>query len=128
MNYVAKPRTLMQHKMMFALFGELKMDEDSRKDVIRSFSNGRTESSSELYSGEAYNLIECLKKQAGNTTDTRDKQRKAIIAIFKRKGKTVQDAIAWAENRGVKGEKRKFNDYTGQELYLLTIAAETLKK
>ncbi len=124
MNYTAKPRTLMQHKMMFALFGELKMDEDSRKDVIRSFSNGRTESSSELYSGEAYNLIESLKKQAGNTTDNRDRQRKAIIAIFRRKGKTVQDAIAWAEQRGVKGIKRSFNDYTGQELYNLTIAAE----
>jgi hypothetical protein len=36
----------------------------------------------------------------------------------------VADAIAWAEKQGVKGVKKKFNDYTTGELYVLIGIAE----
>jgi hypothetical protein len=47
--------------------------------------------------------------------DKADKLRKAIIAIFKSIGRTTNDAIAWAENYGVHGQKKGFNHYNKSE-------------
>jgi hypothetical protein len=57
----------------------------------------------------------------------RDKMRKAIISNFKFIDKTTGDAIAWAEKYGCNGVKRKFNEYTTQELYVLIQNAEKMK-
>lgn len=124
-----------RYSAVFAIIKQInRLDKDyTYKDAVSDFTGKKTDSLSELTDEQLNGLTAMLSKMAGGnkstfSSDPRDKQRKAIIAIFKRKGKTVQDAIAWAEKRGVKGEKRNFNDYNGQELYNLTIAAENIKK
>lgn len=124
-----------KYAAVFALVSHIQQfdKEYTYKDAVRSFTNGKTESLSDIPDDQIKALVAMLGKLAGNNNskkfqdDPKDKQRKAIIAIFKKKGKTVQDAITWAENRGVYGNKKKFNEYTGQELYYLTISAESLR-
>lgn len=123
-----------RYSAVFAIIKQINQfdKEYTYQDAVSYYTGGKTNSLKDLSDEELKGLVAVLGRMARNTdnaytADPRDKQRKAIIAIFKRKGKTVQDAIAWAEKRGVKGEKRNFNDYTGQELYNLTIAAENIK-
>ena len=124
-----------RYSAVFAMIKQINQfdKEYTYKDAVMDFTNGKTSSLSSISDTQLPYFAEMLRSKVGAgkaqyASDPRDKQRKAIIAIFKRKGKTVQDAIAWAEKRGVKGEKRNFNDYNGQELYNLTIAAENIKK
>lgn len=108
----------------------LKIPIANQEDLVSSFTGHRTTHVSQMEEQEAQDLYRHLRDMYAKQTyaaDPRDKQRKAVIAIFKRKGKTVQDAIAWAEKSGVLGIKKKFNEYTGQELYNLTIKAELVK-
>ena len=93
------------------------------KEAVDVFTGGRTKSLGDLSDFELREFINSLQKmtvQKPVTVDTvHDKQRKAIISQFKAIGKTTDDAIAWAEKYGVFGEKKKFNDYNGQELHQL---------
>lgn len=115
------------------LMNLLKLKYTSQEDLVLSFTNARTTHVSQMEENEGQELYQhlCQLNRASRpnnyAADPRDKQRKAIIAIFKRKGKTVSDAIEWAEKTGVSGIKKKFNDYNGQELYHLTTKAELLK-
>jgi hypothetical protein len=63
-------RTLQTNKKLYALIGQLGIDNDTKIDMILSMSNGRTEHSSELSENEAQRLIDILESNIGK------KQRK----------------------------------------------------
>lgn len=106
---------------------------NTKEETIREFTNGRTKSLKDLNNDELDALVLNLnslsrfapKKPVPD--DKADKMRKSIIAIFKQMGKTTQDAINWAEKQGVKGAKKKFNDYTTGELFTLIRIAEKVR-
>lgn len=107
----------------------------SKEEAVSDFTNRRTESLSDLSSWELQQLERTLSAMTATKTGTvpegdekRDKMRKGIIAIFKSIGRTSQDAITWAETKGVYRKKKAFNDYTGRELWQLIRNAEKMKK
>jgi hypothetical protein len=114
----------------------------SKEEAVYDFTSGRTRSLQKLDYWEVQELTRCLAEIAGKVQVSRqedtkktdqfpggekaDKMRKAIIAIFRKMGKTVPDAITWAERQGVKGVKKGFNEYTTGELYVLIGIAEKI--
>ena len=100
----------------------------TKEEQIQIFTGGRTTSLKELSSAEVKELTKTINDALGivlkAVNDKADRMRKSIIAIFKKMERTTQQAIAWAEKQGVKGEKKKFNDYTTQELFILIRIAE----
>lgn len=105
------------------------------KILVSDFTEGRATSLKDLTDGEFQEFERNLVKMAPNKLDANaykydplDRSRKAIIAQFKSIGRTAEDAIAWAEKYGVKNQKKKFNEYTGQELFVLIKSAEKVKQ
>lgn len=103
----------------------------THKQLVYNFTGGRTESLKDLSFAEFQELERQLMKLSPvkyePKHDPLDASRKAVIAQFRSIGRTAGDAIAWAEKYGAKGIKRRFNDYTGQELYILIKNAERVK-
>ncbi len=107
----------------------------SHEEVISDFTKGRTISLKECDALEIGQMAALLRQQAGPKAppaeppggERADKMRKAIIAIFKSIGHSVQHAKAWAEKQGVEGVKKGFNEYTTQELFVLIQVAEKVK-
>jgi len=101
----------------------------TKEDTIKDFTNGRTASLKELTDWELQELTRRLNVFAPNLWGGKaDSMRKAIIAIFKSMEKTTEQAKAWAEKQGAKGNKKQFNHYTTGELYVLIQIAEKIKK
>lgn len=104
------------------------------KELIEEHTNGRTNSLGDLSVYELQQLERNLMQFNGNKPQApaydqkRDDMRKAVISQFLSIGRTVQDAKDWAEKYGVYGVKRRFNDYTEQELYQLIRNAEKMKQ
>lgn len=116
----------------------------SREEQISQFTDGRTESLKELKPEELKALVVGLNSTSSNVStssnfskvrnfrkvdevnEKADRMRKAIISIFYKMEKPPAAAIAWAEKQGVGGEKKRFNDYTNQELYQLILVAEKI--
>lgn len=103
----------------------------TRSEVILEFTSGRTGSLKDLQPYELNELTlrirhmnpDCFQKKTIENPKS-DRMRKAIIAIFHKMDKQPSQAIAWAEKQGVGGVKKRFNDYTNQELYKLILVAE----
>lgn len=106
----------------------------SKEEAVYDFTQGRTRSLRSLSHWEVQELTRRLQSISPTQPadfaggEKADKMRKAIIAIFKKRGLTTQDAIAWAEKQGVKGNKKQFNDYTTGELYVLIGIAEKVQE
>lgn len=121
-----------KYSKVFALVNYIKQfDEDySHEQAVLDYSCGAMSSLRELDDNDLKKLEAMLEgvvkgnKQNKYEGDPKDRQRKAIIAIFKTHGKTVDDAKAWSFKQGVKGVHKSFNDYNGQELFSLTRMAE----
>lgn len=106
----------------------------TKEELVSEFSHGRTTSLNDLSFSEFQQFERNLVKMAPNRQSSRDfakdpldKSRKAIIAQFKSIGRSAEQAIHWAETRGVFGVKKRFNEYTGQELHQLIKNAEKVK-
>ena len=102
----------------------------TKEEAVSTFTNGRTGSLTELSDFELTDFkksLQLMVTQPDRKDDKLDNTRKAIISQFKGIGKTTADAIAWAEKYGVFGNKRRFNDYNGQELYQLLQNAKKMK-
>lgn len=107
----------------------------NKEDLVLTFTQGRTDKLTDLSIQEFQELERRLlistnlrPSKIDYINDPLDKTRKAIISQFKSIGRTAQNAIAWAEKYGVNGVKRKFNDYTGQELFKLLLNAKKVKE
>ncbi len=107
----------------------------TKEQLVKDFTNGKTESLSDLQEYEFQELERNLQKLVpakkaipiAYVNDAANQTRRAIIAQFRSIGRTPANAIEWAEKYGVKGNKRKFNEYTGQELYVLLQNAKKVK-
>lgn len=110
------------------------------QEAVSTLTGGRTSSLSELSAFEVQELERQLQAMTGKQHNTvvmseydaqleeeKDKMRKAIISAFKSIGRDVAAAKSWAEKYGVNGVKRKFNDYTKSELFLLIRNANNVK-
>jgi hypothetical protein len=103
------------------------------KEAVGTFTAGRTESLGDLSDFELKEFEKTLmlmvpeNKKLERFNDANNDTRRAIISQFKSIGKTTADAIAWTEKYGVFGNKRKFNDYNGQELFQLLQNAKKMK-
>ncbi|MDT8412680.1 MAG: hypothetical protein RQ875_09480 [Vicingaceae bacterium] len=99
-------RTNQQNKRLHLYIGLLKIDDDFKKVLCHSFSNGRTIRTSELEVSECERLIAHLKNMV-KETDKADKMRKKIISFFHKMGyytsdsKVDMEAIdVWAKKYG----------------------------
>ncbi|MCZ2298217.1 MAG: hypothetical protein LC134_01915 [Chitinophagales bacterium] len=106
----------------------------SKDEIVKNFTKGKTNKLSELSDHEFRELERRMIqnapfRQINNNwqNDPLDKTRKAIISQFRSIGRTAKAAIEWAEKYGVNDVKKKFNDYTGQELFKLLINAKKVK-
>lgn len=108
----------------------------TKSQLVSDFTEGRTTSLTDLSYVEFQELerrLLVLKGKSGKSStenysnDPLNNTRRAIIAQFKSIGRTTADAIAWAEKYGVNGDKLKFNDYNGQQLFILLKNAKKMK-
>lgn len=108
----------------------------TKEELIAEFTNGKTNSLTSLQHWEFQELERQLiakvqsKKPEFDVPKnllTNDSTRKAIISQFLSIGRTVQDAKDWCEKYGVNGAKKAFNQYTGQELFMLLQNAKKVK-
>lgn len=88
--------------------------ENSKADLVHSFSNGRTESSRDLTRKEAQELLDYLNNKI--EPDECDKKRKRLIGMAYGIGANTAFVKAWCEKYGVFGLKKKFNEYNSREL------------
>lgn len=130
-----------KYARVFAMVAEINASgaNTTYKDLLWDFTKdreaGQTKSLGDLTEFELREFETCLQRLKTNPTksasdyanDPLDAQRKAIIAQFKSMGLTAYHAKAWAEKYGVSGVKRNFNEYTANELYVLTKNAEKVK-
>jgi hypothetical protein len=103
----------------------------SKAELVRDFTNGRTCSLKDLSDDEIRQLVHCINDRTGAKyvptspeEVQKDGLRKAIISQFYTMHRTTAAAKAWAEKYGVNGQKKRFNQYTGGELFLLLKNAE----
>jgi hypothetical protein len=88
-------RTLQQNRQLHTLFGSLHIDTDTKKDIVNTFSAGRTETTKELYKNEADELIKWLNGQTAARETPENKMRRSILACchtmrwYKRTGETL---------------------------------------
>ena len=110
----------------------------TKEEAVYEFTNGAHTSLRKLTTWELQELTRRLQTLTpGPSTEKRrelpggekaDKMRKAILAIFYSMQRSATDAKSWAENQGVRGIKKKFNEYTTGELYTLISIAEKIKQ
>lgn len=68
-----------------------------------------------------------LRKEQARKHEQKDRLRKSIIAVAYDMGRDVDFAKGWCEKYGTKGQKRKFNEYSEQELYALLKKIEKVR-
>lgn len=123
---------------IFAIIKDINMKAGTSityQELVYEFTDGETCSLSSLKEWQFKEFERQLmqkspsKKMASQyKSDPLDKPRKAIISQFLSIGRSADEAKAWAEKYGVKGNKKAFNDYTGDELWLLVQNAEKVKR
>lgn len=100
-------------------------------NLCKQFSRGRTEFLGELTARELGELnaffASFLRKEQARKHQQKDKLRKSIIAVAYDMGRDVDFAKGWCEKYGTKGQKRKFNEYSEQELYALLQKLEKVR-
>ncbi len=107
----------------------------TKEEAVSDFTDKRTTSLSSLSAGELAGIEQYLSTLTSHRQASApvvdpigDNLRKGIISQFLSIGRDVKAAKDWAEKYGVQGNKRKFNDYNHQELYLLFQNAKKMKK
>ena len=133
-------RTAKQNREFHIRLQELKIDEDTKQELVLQFSNGRVRSSKDLFFEEMDQLILHLRYQGSSIKpkepkpiDPCDKMRKKIISICHEMGwKLANGKIdmkrvnEFCEKRG--HGKKRLDDYEYKELPLLITQFEkTLK-
>lgn len=118
-----------RYKMFFAAYKKSQQQGNplSREEVVHQFTDGRTSSLKDLTDFELNELSRRMNRHNLTNASSQDEKannlRRAIIAIFHEMGHPPEQAKAWAEIQGAKGIKKRFNNYTNQELMTLLIVA-----
>ena len=96
---------------------------EHKESLVLGASDQRTGHSSELTDREADALISYLETQTRKREipggPAAERLRKRLIAIGHNIGKHPNAVKNWCEKQGAFGNKKKFNDYTPQELRCL---------
>jgi hypothetical protein len=107
----------------------------TKQEAVLGFTDHHTDSLSSLSPEQLSDLETSLSSLISQrqlslppVDPTADSLRKGIISQFKSIGRDVQAAKDWAQKYGVQGQKKRFNDYTNQELYLLFQNAKKMKR
>ena len=122
----------MSYKAFYAAYNATKRQGNplSKDEVIEQYTDGRTNSLRALTAEELSGLVRSLNQLLpdGKTMeqDKTQRMRRAILSIWHKMRRSVPDCIAWAEKQGVKGNKKRFNDYTTQELFVLIQISEKM--
>ena len=109
-------------KRLFVAFKKAGIDGEQRHDVIEGWTNGRTDSTTDITENEAIAMIQRLTapKPKSYTPDKADQIRKRLIAMSYSINEDVDFVKGWCEKYGISqnGEivRKSFNDYTAQEL------------
>lgn len=124
-----------KYSQIFAIIGTINKagGNVTHKELVKEFTDGRTTSLSDLNQEELELFTKKLsamaprQQQVDYSSDPLDATRKAIISQFLSKGSNAAAAKAWAEKYGVNGVKKAFNEYNGQELFILLQNAKKIK-
>ncbi len=125
-----------KYSRFFAILKEINTNggQLTKEQAVHDYTNKRTTSLTDLSDQELYGLEQALSSISRprgivivQVDAKADRMRKGIISQFLSIGKTAQAAKDWAEKYGVQGKKRKFDDYTHQELWLLLQNAKKMK-
>jgi len=134
-------RSMWQNKQLHALLSKLKIDADTKKDLVLQFTNNREESTKELMVDECQNLINylnaaqhgstTLKKSGGKVVDVCDKMRKKILSIcHDLQWELPNGKIDWKHLNDYLNKygylHKPLNDYTEKELPTLVTQFENL--
>lgn len=120
-------RSQKQNKILHMLISKIGMPEDLKREMIISFTNGRTANSSDMNYHECQQMINKLKSLF---QDEADKKRKKVIsnliqAGFIKDGKADMHRInAWCQKQAF---KKDLNGHSMIELSKLIYAAEKVK-
>ncbi|HXU27478.1 MAG TPA: hypothetical protein VN698_09625 [Bacteroidia bacterium] len=127
-----------QNKKLHALIGELKIDAETKEDLVHSYTGGRTTSSSKMLVHECANLISHLesmsskKTQMPNQTEACQKMRKKIFSICYEMQWTLAGKLDWSRINFWLNKygylHKKLDDYTEAELPKLVTQFENLLK
>jgi len=126
-----------KYARFFAILKQINANGEAltKEEAVNRYTGGSTGSLSSLSPVELAGLERSLAALVKNRSNgpqqpidqVADRLRKGIISQFLSIGRTAADAKAWAEKYGVRGNKRKFNDYDHQELYMLFQNAKKVK-
>jgi hypothetical protein len=121
-------RTQKQNKILHMLISKIGMPEDAKREMIISFTNGRTANSSEMNYHECQSMINTIKSIF---QDEADKKRKKVISNLLQAGFTTPEGKAdmhrinaWCRNQAF---KKDLNGHSMLELSKLIYAAEKVK-
>lgn len=122
-------RTKEQNKQLHAILLKLKIDLDTKEDLVAIYTHERTKRSSEMYTHECNQLICDLQKDITPSQEELilDKKRKRIISHLAQAGYTLPTGkpdmhaiTTWVEKQKF---KKKFNAHTAKELSVLIYAS-----
>lgn len=112
--------TKAQNGAIGGMVAKMKLTKDAKAALIFSFSDGRTETTPELYFEEAHALIKWLKEELKLPDTPKDRMARAILSLahemnWRIKGKVdINRVNTWCIKYGYL--HKKFNDYDETEL------------
>lgn len=125
-------RTISQNARLHGLINELKIDKETKEDLVYTFTQGRSASSSDMSVDECQSLIGYLEYTKPRKTDKANKQRKKILSICHEMDWRVNEKVDFKrlEDYLLKyGYLHKpLNDYTEDELPTLVTQFQNLLK
>lgn len=122
-------RTKEQNKKLHALLCKLKINLDTKEDLVAVYTSERTKRSSEMYTYECDQLIYDLQKGITPSQEELllDQKRKRVISHLAQAGYTLPTGkpdmyaiTTWVEKQKF---KKKFNAHTASELSVLIHAS-----
>lgn len=124
-------RTPQQNIQLHTICNKLSIDADHKHELVYQFSDGRTESSRQLYDDECRQLIHFLQSKINASPNQvkADRMRKKIISFFIKQGYTLESGkvdmnrvYAWVLKYGYLHQP--LNQYTHLQLPALVTQAE----
>lgn len=119
-----------QNSQLYALLNKLGIDTETRQEIVSTYTQGRTSSSSKMSVTECQAMINDLRQRSPNDTAA-DQMRKKIISLFIKQGYTLpngkadMDAInIWTNKYG--HQHKNLNNYQYNELPKLVSQAEQM--
>ena len=128
-------RTKQQNAVLHGLINSLKIDMETKEDLVHSHTGGRTTSSSKMLINECADLIGHLKNMTEGTASKKtntvqDKMRKKILSICYEMQWTIAGKLDWERINFWLNKygylHKDLNDYTISELPKLVTQFENL--